>query len=206
MKVVAVVGTGTGVGKTWVTCAVARRLRDRGLMVSARKPVQSFGPTDPTTDAALLALATTEEVESVCPPHRWYPLPMAPPMAAEALARDPYTLDELMGELIWPQGCDVGLVETVGGVCSPLADDADSAEVVRALAPDLVVLVADPGLGVISDVRTSAAVIQPFDLIVSLNRFDSDDEMHRRNRDWLVERDGYRIVTSADDLADELAR
>ncbi len=45
---------------------------------------------------------------------------------------------------------DVGLVETAGGLRSPIADDGDCRSFVQGLAPDVVVLVADAGLGTIN--------------------------------------------------------
>ena len=60
-----------------------------------------------------------------------------------------------MASIAWPEAAvDVGLVETVGGVRSPLAEDGDSRDLVRALAVDVVVLVADAGLGTIDAVRS----------------------------------------------------
>ena len=58
MTLLAVAGTGTEVGKTFVAAAVLQWLRDRGHPVAARKPVQSFAPGDPSTDAHVLARAT----------------------------------------------------------------------------------------------------------------------------------------------------
>ena len=43
---VAVAGTATGVGKTWLTARILESLRGRGLAVGARKPVQSYAPDD----------------------------------------------------------------------------------------------------------------------------------------------------------------
>ena len=93
-RLVLVVGTGTEVGKTWVSCRLLRALRRRGLIVSARKPIQSYGTGGGigATDAELLAEATGEAAGAVCPLHRWYPLAMAPPMAAEALGRPPWAV------------------------------------------------------------------------------------------------------------------
>ncbi len=55
--VVVVLGTTTGVGKTWATAALVRALGDKGVDAVARKPVQSYAPEDATTtDAHLLAL------------------------------------------------------------------------------------------------------------------------------------------------------
>jgi dethiobiotin synthetase len=192
---VVVLGTGTEVGKTWVSCAIATAARRTGLRVAARKPAQSFEP-DPlpgSTDAELLATATGDEPALVCPPHRWYPAAMAPPMAADALDLPRIAAVDLIGELAWPPDIDVGLVETAGGVCSPVAHDADSAELAHALAPDLAVLVADAGLGTISAVRQGLAALSPLPALVFLNRYDADDDLHRRNRAWLEQRDGAAI-------------
>src|SRR4029453_2707452 len=92
-RVVLVTGTGAEVGKTWVACRLARALRERGLIVAARKPVQSYVPSDDPagTDAALLAEATGETAQLVCPQHRWYPVAMAPPIAAAVLGAPGFT-------------------------------------------------------------------------------------------------------------------
>src|SRR5581483_721782 len=78
-----VTGTGTEIGKTWWGSALATELHARGVAVAARKPAQSFAPNDAHTDADVLARATGERPDDVCPPHRWYPVPLAPPMAAD---------------------------------------------------------------------------------------------------------------------------
>jgi dethiobiotin synthetase len=190
-QLVLVAGTGTEVGKTWVSAAWLSGLESR----AARKPVQSFSPGE-RTDAEVLAAATGETPEAVCPPHRWYAVPMAPPMAAEALGRPSFTVAELVSELEWPDvGVDVGLVEAVGGVRSPLAADGDTVHLAKAIAPDRVVLVADAGLGTINAVRLCAAALDEFTLTVFLNRFDDNDDLHCRNRDWLADVDKLQVVT-----------
>jgi dethiobiotin synthetase len=74
------------------------------MAVAARKPAQSFSPDDAQfTDAHVLVAATGEEPTVVCPSHRWYPVPMAPPMAAVALDQPPFTIADLVAELAWPQ-------------------------------------------------------------------------------------------------------
>jgi dethiobiotin synthetase len=202
-RVVAVVGTGTDIGKTWVAARLLSHLRVAGLQVAARKPAQSFDPGDDPTglDAAVLGAATGEPVEEVCPPHRWYETAMAPPMAAESLGRPAFSIDELAAELVWPdEVADVGLVETAGGLRSPLAADGDCLDYCAAVAPDLVLLVADAGLGTINAVRLTldalgSAMPSPGPpSIVVLNRFDATVDLHRRNRQWLQERDERTVV------------
>ena len=200
-RLVVVLGTGTGVGKTWVASTILAGLRESGLTVAARKPVQSYGPCDVDTDASALGLATGEPAEEVCPRHRWYGMPMAPPMAAAFLGQSLPMLGDLLAELTWPAGIDVGIVETVGGPRSPLADDADSAAMATALDADLSLLVANAGLGAINAVRLSAPAC-PQPLTVYLNRFDGGD-LHDRNRRWL-QAEGIDVVVDLAELAGRL--
>ena len=203
-RLVVVTGTGTGVGKTWAACEVARHLGGTGLKVCARKPAQSFGPDEGPTDAARLAGATTESAAEVCTPWRWYPRPMAPPMAAESLGLPPISLDDILRELCWPPGVDLGLVECAGGVASPQAADADVVDLVERLAPDLALLVAGAGLGALNDVRLAARALAGHPLVVYLNHFDAGDELHVRNRRWLADRDGLFVTVRTDVLAEAL--
>jgi dethiobiotin synthetase len=198
-----VAGTSTEVGKTWWTAAVARELRGAGVAVAARKPVQSAAPGEPL-DADLLAVATGVDPDTVCPAHRTYTIPWAPPMAADELGLAPFTVDDLVGELVWPDGVAVGLVEGVGGPRSPIASDGDNVDFARALRPDLVVLVGDAGLGTINAVRLSIPAFDGVPVVVALNRY-GDDPLHQRNRDFLVDDAGLDVVTEPSQLAARLA-
>lgn len=209
-RLVVVTGTGTEIGKTWVGAALARALRDRQATVAARKPAQSFeaGDDPSALDAARLAAATGESPEAVCPEHRHYPLAMAPPMAAAALGRPPFTVADLAAEVTgsWPSApVDVGLVEGAGGVAAPQGDDGDTVALIRALDPDLVVLVAPPGLGTLNLVRLSVGVLAGWPVVVHLNPWpgpsDGERDLAEANRGWLVERDGLSVTTAVDDLA-----
>jgi dethiobiotin synthetase len=202
MRIVAVAGTGTEVGKTFVAAGVLRTLRERGYEIAARKPVQSFSPDDATTDADELARASGAEPSDVCPPHRWLPTPLAPPMAAEALNLPPFTIADLVSEVTAGLPADGRvLIETAGGVRSPIASDGDCVDLINALEPALVVLVADAGLGTINAVRLSIEAIAPLPTVVYLNRFDPACEVHARNLEWLRSRVGLRVLTDIDDLA-----
>jgi dethiobiotin synthetase len=196
LAVVAVVGTATDVGKTWIAAALLPRLAAAGRSVSARKPVQSFATDARISDAELLAAATGEDPLRVCPTHRRYALAMAPPIAARRLGRAPIEMGDLQMELQWPHGTEIGVVETVGGVRSPMADDGDSATFVKLIAPDHVLLVTDAGLGAINAVRLSVTALDSLPTTVMLNRFNGDDEVHESNRAWLADRDGLTVVTT----------
>lgn len=202
-RLVVVAGTATEIGKTWVAARLIECLRDRGCAVAVRKPAQSFDAGDEgSTDADVLAAAAGVAPGDVCPPHRWYAVPMAPPMAAEHLGEPRIALQELIDELTWNGPANVALVETAGGVRSPIAHNGDTVDLVVAIDADLVVLVADAGLGTVNAVRTSAAALRPWPCVVVLNRFDAGDELHQRNLEWLHQRDGFDVVTTIDELAD----
>ena len=216
-RLVLVCGTGTEVGKTWVAASLLEELRGRGLTVAARKPAQSFDVDleadrlGERTDAEVLGQASGEDPDVVCPPARSYHRAMAPPMAAEMLGLPPFTVGDLAAELRWPvPPVAVGLVETAGGVRSPQASDGDAVDLGRLLRPQIVLLVADAGLGTINGVRLSTDALSPLvgersardhidgasaRLIIALNRFDEQHDIHRRNRQWLTERDGFEVVT-----------
>jgi dethiobiotin synthetase len=202
---VLVAGTGTDIGKTWLTARLATALDARGVPARARKPAQSFAPDDTVTDAHVLGAATGARADVVCPPTRWYPTPMAPPMAADALGRPAFTIADLVRELPDDDPGAVLLVESAGGVRSPIADDGDTVALADALAPALVVLVADAGLGTINAVRMSVDALRDHETRVFLNRYDATDDLHRRNLAWLVAREGLEVETDPEALAGFLA-
>ncbi len=199
-----VAGTGTDIGKTWWTAATARELRGAGATVAARKPVQSGEPGG-LTDADVLAAATGEDPAAVCSPHRTYALAWAPPMAARELGEPGFSTADLAGGVVWPEGIDVGLVEGVGGPRSPISDDGDNVALAHLLAPDLVVVVADAGLGTINAVRLSIGAFAGSRTVVALNRY-TDDALPRRNRELLTTVDGLDVVTAPRDLATRLCQ
>lgn len=198
---IGVIGTNTEVGKTWVTAQLLAMLKLRGSKVAARKPVQSYAPDDINTDAALLAGASGEDVADICPAHRCYPLALAPPMAAQALGRGPLRMAEIISEVRWPANIDIGFVETVGGVRSPLTSDGDSLDLLRRLEVDRMLLVADAGLGTINAVRLTLAAVGATPTLVFLNRFRRDNELHELNRRWLLEQDRLTVITDVHSLA-----
>lgn len=202
--VVVVAGTGTEVGKTWVTAHTIRRLRAGGLTVAARKPAQSHEPGETDTDAEVLATASGEDLAAVCPPHRDYEVAMAPPMAAALLGRPEFSTADLVAELDWPTDTDVVVVESAGGVRSPLSGDGDTVALVNAVSPDCVVLVADPGLGMINAVRLCCASLEPVRPVVFVNRFDPRIELHLLNLAWLRDIDRLDVVTDTSQLAERI--
>ena len=206
---IGVTGTGTDVGKTWVTAATIRGLRDIGISCAARKPAQSFEPDhNEPTDAEVLGAATHEPPHMVCPAHRWLPIALAPPMAAAALQLPRFTIAELINDLA-PSTADIVFIEGAGGLRSPFAQDGDTLALFHATEPDVVVVVADSELGTINALRLTIdalnnATITTPTIIAYLNRFEERNELHSRNRAWLTHEDHFTVITSPSGLAEFL--
>ena len=199
--VVFVAGTGTEVGKTWAAAGLVRLLRERGLSVEACKPVQSYDPDEPgPTDAAVLAAATGQHPDDICPPEHTYPVPLAPPMAARKLGRVCPTLDELAGNCRFAATVDVGLVEGVGGLYSPIASDGHNLDLIDRIGPDLVIVVASAALGGIHDTLACTLPLSAYRQAVFCNRFDHQTEVHVLNVAWLRDT-GLEVATSLSELA-----
>ena len=201
-RMVFVAGTGTEVGKTWAAAGLARLLRERGYRVAACKPVQSYDPDeDGPTDAAVLATATGQHAEDVCPPECSYPVPLAPPMAADQIGRVCPTVDELATNCRFGETVEIGLVEGVGGLYSPIALDGHNLDLIERLQPGLVVVVASAALGGIHDTMACMLPLSAYRRAVFLNRFDPDIDVQALNARWLRDA-GLEVATRLAALAD----
>lgn len=164
MPRVVVLGTGTSVGKTFVTTALLRALGRRGLSTLGLKPVEtgvltSGSSPPPGSDAYAL-----EQASSAAPPRPHPPFafddPISPHLAARRANRalDPATIVRWMRDttIQYPHGA-WHVVETAGGALSPLSDNATNADLAAALAPAVLLLVAPDALGVLHDVTATLA-------------------------------------------------
>ena len=121
MSTLFITGTDTGVGKTFVACALATALRARGRRVAVLKPVET-GVIDEPEDAHRLRAAAGDfaPLDDVCP----YRLraPLAPAVAArlEGITIDVAFLVALVARRA--TAADVLLVEGAGGLLVPLVD------------------------------------------------------------------------------------
>ncbi|MYB10888.1 MAG: AAA family ATPase [Acidimicrobiia bacterium] len=199
-----ITGTSTEIGKTWVGANLAVELRRRGATVAARKPVQSYDPDEfGSTDAEVLARATGESPQMVCRPSHSLPLPLAPPMAAAELRQACPTFEAILASCAFDRQLDIGLVEGVGGLLSPIAEHSDTLDLIDALNPSCVVVVTDARLGVIHNVRAISTALGSRSHIIFLNRFDGSSQLHRLNDSWLRDQ-GFEVTTTIAELADAL--
>jgi len=170
MRIV-LLGTGTGIGKTRLTCRLAAALLPLARPVLPLKPVEtgfpagSGGEPAPGSDAALLEAAAFHVQHPRPHPLFAFPEPISPHLAAERAGR----LISLQGILDWIASAEqqfpsvITLIETAGGAFSPLTATDRNVELARQLAADLLVLVAPDRLGVLHDVGAATAAMKAFD-------------------------------------------
>jgi dethiobiotin synthetase len=158
-----VTGTDTGVGKTVVSSALVRRLRERGLRAAGMKPIASGCELTPAglrnEDALALQAEATErwpyELVNPCA----YAPAIAPHLAAEQAGR-PIDFDAIERAFTAISSeCDVIVVEGAGGWRVPLVGRTTLADLAARLGLP-VVLVVGLRLGCLNHAFLSAEAIE----------------------------------------------
>jgi len=183
-----IVGTDTGVGKTYVSTAIARQLLSEGIRAGAYKPACSGSILNDETgapaweDVELLAQATGRKFpsERICP--QQFHAALAPP---EAARKEGTHVDENLlrqGALWWQDQAELLIVEGVGGILCPLSENM----LVVDFAAELkypVLIVARAGLGTINHSLLTIEVLQKRGLpIAGLILNDVDPQLSDASR------------------------
>ncbi len=140
-----VTGTDTGVGKTLVTAALLRRLRESGATVAGMKPVAAgsiAGPEGPANDDALLlqAESTIRHPYAVVNPYLFEPA-IAPHLAAAEAGITIDTARIAAAHATLRTGADVVLAEGAGGFLVPLDGARSFADLPALLGMDVLLVV-----------------------------------------------------------------
>lgn len=155
---VVVAGTGTDVGKTVATAALAAAARSAGSGVGICKPIQTgLGPDEPGDAHEAARLAGADRGLEV----RRLAAPLAPETAARVAGLPQSTLNDLAGPIrdwLDEEPDELGLIEGAGGVLVRLGTGLTVLDLARALdAP--VIVVARAGLGTLSDTELAVRAI-----------------------------------------------
>jgi dethiobiotin synthetase len=185
---IAIVGTGTGVGKTHLSVALLHALRLRGCSAVGLKPVESGVDGDESaSDTSRLAAASMFHVKHPAP-YR-FPDPVSPHLAARRVGVE-IQVDRIVN---WVAQCAAPwtIVETAGGLLSPLARGTTNLDLIAALAPDVVVLVGVDRLGTLHDVGAclfalAKGLAAPVDTLIVLQAPEVADRSTGTNADELV--------------------
>jgi dethiobiotin synthetase len=152
MRVV-ILGTGTNVGKTYVTACLARGARERASVL-ALKPIESGVEAEALGDAGAIASAAGHAPR--LSPWR-FPRPVSPHLGARELGVEIDLAEVAHWVAAEEERARAGLVliELAGGAFSPLGLGLTNADLALALRPALWLLVAPDSLGVLHDVAAT---------------------------------------------------
>ncbi len=140
---VLVTGTDTGVGKTWMACALARVLRQAGRTVMGVKAVETgCGDAAGASEDGIRLAAATGQREPVRALRR-FRAPVSPAVAAE-LEGGIVDLDELAAEIeSLAEHADLLLLEGVGGLLVPFGWDWNIVDLAQAFEATALVVASD---------------------------------------------------------------
>lgn len=190
---IAVVGTGTDVGKTVVTAGLTRWFRERGHDARAIKPAQTGHPPD--DDAGFVAAACGDTDAATCP--RSLEPALAPRVAAD-VAGEELSYDEIR------EACqreiartDLPLVEGIGGLRVPLAGDREVIDLVADLGATAVV-VTRSGLGTLNHTALTVEALERRGVDVPgivCNEYAGETLAERTNPEELERMTGVSVET-----------
>jgi len=154
-RLVAVVGTGTEVGKTHASVALVAALAAEGRKVCGLKPIESGVSPGVLTDAARLAAVSSAPCAAA--PYQ-FEAPVSPHLAARSTG---VTISvEAAARWVLDQVAEVLVVETAGALLSPLGPGLTNLDLVRALRPDALVLVGLDRLGILHEVAACQVALR----------------------------------------------
>ena len=209
-----ITATGTEMGKTVVTCALACNLRGLGLRIGVSKPIASACRTEReglvNADAEALAhFANSGHPLHVINPIR-YKAPLAPAVAAEQTGQSPdFDVMKHALELV-DLDSDAVLVEGVGGLLVPIHPTQPTVTVLD-LAKFLgypVLVVAAAGLGTLNHTsmtirllrhagcRVAGVVMNNCPSAVQRNHMVDEDPSLTNNREWLEKMNDTRVLAT----------
>lgn len=204
LPITLIVGTDTGVGKTWVSASLARALKQARQQVIAVKPIETgiTDPPSPQEDGALLAEATGQ----AGPRRALVRLPgsLGPAIAADQAGVE-VDYEDLVARLRSLATPDTFLiVEGTGGLLSPLTWQDNHLDLAHSLDARVLLVAADR-FGTISHTLLALRVLRAEKvpvLGIVLNQVGEPDESTRTNAmaiQRLAEHTPVVVVPSLDD-------
>lgn len=204
-----IVGTGTEVGKTYISGLILKKLLEMGLSAGYYKAAMSGNRRDgggrliPGDAQRIKEMSGTEQpLESMY--SYVYENEVSPHLAAklEGGSVEKEVVQEAFSRV---RSCyDYLIVEGSGGVLCPIRYDAGCAKDEQIWLPDLIrmfaadcLLVADAGLGTINAIGLTAFYLQEHALPLKgiiLNRYQKHNVMHEDNRKMCEDLTGVKVV------------
>lgn len=199
-KGVFITGTGTDIGKTYVTALIAKALRSMGVNVGYYKAAISGAESVEESDAGYVKRFSGLEQETGTLLSYLYKNPLSPHLAAR-IEGNPPALSVIKSDYSHVASQhDFVLAEGSGGIICPIRWDEQETimleDIVKALGLDTIV-VADAGLGTINAAVLTVSYLKSKNIGVRgimLNRFDGDSVMHCDNLLMIEKLSGVPVI------------
>ena len=187
MKGLFVTGTGTDIGKTYVSAAIAKALADKKLNLAYYKAAVSGSASIEKSDAGFVKKSASIKQDTDRLLSYLYERPLSPHLAAR-LEKRFASLDKITTDFrSLDHDYDYVLSEGAGGIICPVVYEKDVKimylDILKALKLPAVI-VADAGLGTINHTILTLSYLRANNVDVKgviLNNFDKDSIMHNDN-------------------------
>lgn len=199
-KGIFVTGTGTDIGKTYVTALIAKALLSLGVNVGYYKAAISGAESIEESDAGYVKSFSglSQETETLL--SYLYKNPLSPHLAAK-IEGNPPCMEVIRSDYSKVASChDYVLAEGSGGIVCPIRCDEKSfimlEDIIKALTLDTIV-VADSGLGTINSTVLTVSYLRSKNIGVRgiiLNRFEENSTMHCDNLDMIEKLTNIPVV------------
>lgn len=209
-KSVFVTGTGTDIGKTYVTALLLKKLVQEGADAAYFKAAVSGAPAIEECDAGFVikkAGLKQDYDSSLC---YLYPEPLSPHLAARINNRYPdMSFIKARYEALQERFSCV-VMEGSGGIICPIAYEDDNKILLEDIIKELAmpcVIVAHAGLGTINHTVLTLHYLKARAIPcqgVILNFFDDDSLMHRDNLKMIEELGKTKVIAVCPEGGDEL--
>jgi dethiobiotin synthetase len=160
-----IVGTHTNCGKTFISCSLLRHYNQQGLKTVGFKPVASgsFWTQTGWKNSDTLELQSASSLqcsEKEITPFS-YQAAIAPHFAAKTQGLPPCTIKEMQQahEVLLAKKPDIMIVESAGGILSPLSDHLTSLDLCNILGYPAI-LVVEISLGCLNEAQLTLSYIQ----------------------------------------------
>lgn len=205
-KKIFITGTGTDVGKTYISALIVKKMRESGYNCGYFKPVVS-GVTQMCNKLVdsdvnyVLRFANIQEEAEKCVSY-WWEEALSPHLASKRKNQD-IDIDKIKYDFSQiSKRYDYLLVEGAGGITCPLKINSEEKYLLKDLIWELglsVIIIADAGLGTINSTLLTVDYAKSNGIEIEgiiLNNYESDNFMHWDNLEQIEALTGVNVVAT----------
>ncbi len=213
-KKIFITGTGTDVGKTYISALIVKKMRESGFNCGYFKPVIS-GVTEMCghlmeSDANYVVRTANIPTDPEACTSYWWQEAVSPHLAAKRKNQE-IDIDKIKYDFSQiSKKYDYLLVEGAGGITCPLKIDKEEKYLLKDLIWELglsIIIIADAGLGTINSTLLTVDYARANGIEIEgiiLNNYESDNFMHWDNLEQLEVLTGVNVVATVSPNANDI--